>query len=80
MNAEEDQKLVPKKRTKKFWNNLDTKVLKDLIEARTDLEVICEALERTPKAIRRRCDKLKISSATLYESRKKDIDNVKRLS
>lgn len=58
-------------RERKLWKKEDDKKLKELLALRDlCIKEIAETLNRTPKSVRRRCDRLSISSSSTYKKKR----------
>jgi hypothetical protein len=62
------------KRKRTLWTNSDDKNLKKLLSIKgLGIEKIGAELNRSEKAIRRRCERLNISSSATYIKKKKKV-------
>jgi hypothetical protein len=60
-----------RKNKRSLWKESEDRKLIDLLRIRgIGIEKIAQKLERTEKAIRRRCERLNLSSSSLYNKRK----------
>jgi transcriptional regulator with PAS, ATPase and Fis domain len=50
-----------------IWSEEEVKQLLELIETRVHIKDISTALRKSEKSIRRKCERLKISCATIYK-------------
>jgi hypothetical protein len=68
------KKFMDKSNIRILWSKSSTDKLMELINNRTPITKISKTLKRSQKSIRRKCDRLKISSSTTYIKNNTDKD------
>jgi hypothetical protein len=54
-----------------LWSREQSTKLKELLNAKLAITEIAKVLNRTEKSIRRKCERLNVSSSTTYEKKKR---------
>jgi len=58
-----------------LWTRGSTEKLKELLDKKVSIGKISNLLNRTEKSIRRKCERLNLSSSTTYTKNNKDGQN-----